>query len=188
VLGKRLDACEIVDRQKIVYKRQRSLHAARQRTIIGRAKQRVEPNEPVAAAMKARHLAAEHVRFAAIPPIGDQQHDGSVSHHATAPSCVERPQRVADSGAAAPVGNARRNPAHGSTRVRPPQVAGYASQTRGKQKGLDSPRARRQPVHEMEQHPRVTLHGSAHVTNQHQRTTLRLARTRRQLDQLAASA
>ena len=63
------EVVERARRQEVVDIRQRRLQAARERCVIGGADQRVQPDQPVAAALQARDLIAEHGRLAAIPPV-----------------------------------------------------------------------------------------------------------------------
>ncbi len=65
----RFEAIDVVRGQEIVDVAERRLHAARQRLVAGRAEQRVQPDQPPAAAPQPRHLAGEHIRFAAIPSV-----------------------------------------------------------------------------------------------------------------------
>src|SRR5437016_12536379 len=100
------EAVEIVHRKKIVDKWKCRLHASRQRLVIGRSQQRIQPDESVARPLQAAHFDTKYFRIAAIPAVGNQKHDRPVVEDPTAPLDVERAQRLADPSSARPVRNA----------------------------------------------------------------------------------
>ena len=68
---------EIVEgsrRKEIVDKRQRRLQPARERRVVGRAEERIQPDESMAAPLEPANLIAEQERIAAVPSVGDEQH------------------------------------------------------------------------------------------------------------------
>ena len=79
-------------------------HAAGPRGEVRRAHARVDPHDPVGQARKALHLAADERRVAPFPPVGQDDDHGAARHPAAAVAVVERPQRLADTRPARPVG------------------------------------------------------------------------------------
>jgi hypothetical protein len=107
VTRERLQAHEIVDRQEVVDERQRRLHAARQGLVLGRAQQRIQPDDAPGAARKAGHFPGEREGRSAIPSVGHQQDDRTAAAHATCPCDVVGAQRVADARASAVIADLR---------------------------------------------------------------------------------
>src|SRR5262245_43243918 len=101
--GELLEARDVVDGEKVVDVAERGLHSARQRLVLRRAEQRVEPDQPPAAAAHARELTAEEPWISTVPSIRHDEHDGAVSHDAARPSRVERAERFAYPRTASPV-------------------------------------------------------------------------------------
>ena len=157
-------------RQEIVDERQRRLQPARQRRVVGGADERVQPDQPMAASLQPRDLVAQLARIAAIPAVGDEQHDRTAVQDAAAPALMEllaRPRQSASlptSPAPTATRPRARRPARGSA-----QLPRDARQLRGEQKRLDTLVAPRHGVREVQQHARVALHRAADVAEQHER-------------------
>ena len=84
-------------------------HAGRPRPRTRRAPTlRVDPDDPVGEAREALHLAADELRVAPLPAVGEDHDDGAAGHAAAAVAVVELLQRVADPGPARPVRRGRR--------------------------------------------------------------------------------
>ena len=83
-----------------------SIPPARAREDAG-AHARVDPHDPVREPREPLHLAPDERRVAALPAVGEDHHDRAARHPAPAVAVVERLQRVADPGAARPVGRRR---------------------------------------------------------------------------------
>jgi len=101
--GQIFETPEIMSRHEIVDVLERRLHPARQRLISCRTKQRIQPDQPRAAASKPRELPGEELRISAVPPIGHNQDDRTMAHDTACPRRVERAQRLTDTCAATPV-------------------------------------------------------------------------------------
>ena len=112
-----LEAREAVRREKVVDVGQRRAHPARERFVVRRAGERVQPDETVAAVLQARDLAGQQGRIAPIPAVADEQDDRAAGQHAAAPAKVEFLERLADARPAGPVGNAAGDLAQGHVRV-----------------------------------------------------------------------
>src|SRR5215211_4373681 len=83
---------EVVQRprwEKIVDVWKRSLQSARQRRIIDGADQRIQPDQTVTAAAQPGDLIAQHHWVAAIPAVGDEQHDGTAMEDPARPSAMK---------------------------------------------------------------------------------------------------
>ena len=93
--------------------RQRGDHALLHRLVAGLAAVRVDPDDPVRDPVQPGHLLAEQRRVAALPAVAEHHHDRAAGQAALAPAVEEEPQRLAEPGAAGPVGHrlARRRPA-----------------------------------------------------------------------------
>src|SRR5262245_21381060 len=65
----RFEAFEVVHRQEIVDEGECRLHPARQRLIVRRPEQGIEPDETMTAPLQPGDLAGEEMRLAAIPAI-----------------------------------------------------------------------------------------------------------------------
>src|SRR5678816_2388806 len=101
--GQIFETPEIMSRHEVVDVLERRLHTPRQRLVSGRTKQRVQPDQPRAAASKPGELLREQLRIATIPSIGNDEDDRTVTHDAACPRRVEPTQRLADARAATPV-------------------------------------------------------------------------------------
>ena len=65
-------------------------HPAGQRLVAGRAGERVEPDEAVAVAPQPRGLGRDERRVAAVPAVGDDDHDARRPQRPPRPLLVER--------------------------------------------------------------------------------------------------
>ena len=92
----RFEAVEIVDGKKVIHKWKGRLHASRERLVVGRSQQRIQPDKPVTRPLQTAHFATKYFRIAPIPAVGDQQHDRPAVEDATVPLHIERPQRFTD--------------------------------------------------------------------------------------------
>ena len=152
----RLEAREIVDRQEVVHKRQRRLHAARQRTVVGRSEQRIQPDQAMARATQAGHLGPKLVGLSAVPAVRDQQHDRTATGYAPSPVDIECPQRLADTSAASPIRELTQNSPHRVIRASARQAVRDPREGGRKQKRFDAvdaklPTIRGQAVRKMQQ-------------------------------------
>ena len=143
----------------------------------------------MAAALQARDLVAQQLRIAAIPSVGDQDHDRAAVQRAAPPALMKRPASASpmrvppdqsltarDTAAIAASGVGDRN----SIVMRVSRVANRKAST--------STRAPRQRVREEQQRSRVQLHRSADVAQQHDGPRPRAAPPARQRRDLAAGA
>src|SRR2546430_9142607 len=71
--GQIAQAGEIVNGQEIVDVRECGPNPARQRLVVGRSEERIEPDQTAAAPLQTRDLIAEHCRFAAVPSVADHK-------------------------------------------------------------------------------------------------------------------
>ena len=160
-----LQAVQVMRRQKVVNIRQRRLHPPRQRLVIRRTQQRIQPNQTVAAALQPRHLFGQQLRLPPIPAVGDYQCHGAASQRPPRPAVIERLYRLSNPRAARPV---RHSPRHFRHRpVNPPmlQMPRNARQPGRKQKRLHRLPAARYGMDEMQQHPRVPFHRPADIAD-----------------------
>ena len=143
--------------QKIVHVGQRGLHSLGQRLVVGRAQQRVQPDQPVTTALQAGRLVGQQLGLATVPAIGNDHHDGLSAQRPTQPLVVERLDRIADAGTAGPVGHGTGDLSNGLVDAPVPQLASYTGQTSGEKESLN-----RLPgghgVDKVEQHPCVAFH------------------------------
>src|SRR3972149_3681821 len=89
--------------QKIVNMREGGLNAARERFVIRRAEQWIQPDEAIAIPLQARHLTFKKFNIAPVPAVTNDQHDCAASQHASPPVKVEHLKRLADARAARPI-------------------------------------------------------------------------------------
>ena len=181
-----LQAVQVVGRQKIIYVGQRRLHPPRQGLVAGRAEQRIEPDEPVAAALQARHFPPQQFRLAPVPAVGYDQNHRPATQHAPRPAVVEHFNGLPDAGAAGPVRHGARHFAHRLVNAPVRQVAGNAGQPRGEQKRLQLLPAGGHGVDEMQQHPGVAFHRPADIADQSQGAGFGLAPPAGQFQHFAA--
>jgi hypothetical protein len=81
-----LERREAVALDEVVDVRQGRRHAGGERRVAGCGLARVGPDDPVAQAVQPRHLLAEQRRVAALPPVGQHDHDGAAGGAALAPT------------------------------------------------------------------------------------------------------
>src|SRR4051794_16117605 len=98
-----LDRVQIMHRAEFVNMRQHHFDAVRARLEAGEPQQRIEPDQPAARPMQAVHLERQPRVGFPLEPVGDQQHDGALPEHATAPQFIKTVQRGGDAGATGPV-------------------------------------------------------------------------------------
>src|SRR5512134_1605253 len=90
------EVCERPRRKEVVHIRQGRLQSARERRVVGRADERVQPDEAVTASLQACNLLAQQLRIAAIPSVRYQEDDGPAVEYAAHPSLMQHPERVAN--------------------------------------------------------------------------------------------
>ena len=166
---------------------QRGRHAAGLRREARGDAARVDPHDPVGEAREALHLAPDERRVAALPAVGDDHDDRAARHPAAAEVVVEALQRRADLGAPGPVrggsGGARERELGlvAAQRPRDPR------QARGEDERLRV-RATDGAVQELQERPRVGLHGAGDVAEDDQAPRALDALTPQAPDRVAAGA
>src|SRR5579884_1621769 len=163
---------QVMSRQKVIDIGQGRLHTNGQRAIIGRAKQRIEPDEPVTAMLQTVHLDLQHTGIAAIPAIADNQHNSAATQHALRPSMVKVVQGIADARATGPVLHRLRNVAHSIIDIAPLELAGNARQAGAEDEGFNIHQTVGDGVYKVQQQPRVKAHGAADVADDDERARL----------------
>ncbi len=172
--GRAHDARELGERRdrvaldEVVDERQRRGHARGQRREPRRGLERVDPDDAVRDPGQPRHLLGEHVGLAAVPPVGDDHHDGTPGHAPHPPRVVEGAQRRADARTARPIGDPRRRGGDRGIRIPVRQLASEAGQARAEGERLHTRARDHRAVQEAHQHPRVRLHRAAHVAEHHE--------------------
>ena len=86
MVSKRFEAGKIVDRQEVIDKRQCRLHTSRERLVVLGSKQRVQPDQAMAASLKPAEFLAHEIGLTTVPPVGDEQHDGPVAQTPVGPN------------------------------------------------------------------------------------------------------
>ena len=159
-------AGQVVDGHEVVDEGIGRLHAAGQGLVDVGAEERVEPDEPMAAALQARHLAAHEGRIAAVPAVRDDEDDAARAQHPPRPFRVEGAQRLPDARSAGPVGDRLGDALQRHVRVAAGQLARDARQVRAEDEGLRvDARDAVQGHGEPDEEPGVPLHGAAHVAD-----------------------
>ena len=168
-----LEARQIVHGQKVIDVAERRHHAARQRLVVGRPEERVEPDRAAGS-----FVARAQSRGPAAP---DRRGPSRRTRSAPPGRCciTRRAQWRLNARSASPM---RVPPPQSCTDLRDlPDRAGGAAfgdepgdarQTGRKQEAFDAPRSARQPPDEVQQHAAVPLHRSAHVREHDDRTRL----------------
>jgi hypothetical protein len=77
--------------------RERGDHAAGERLVVGARLERVEPHQPVRASGESRDLAAQELRVAAVPAVGEDHHHGPSANTSLALSPYVIPRLVVKS-------------------------------------------------------------------------------------------
>ena len=174
-------------RQEVVHERQRRLQAARERRVVGRADQRIEPDQTMAGTLQTRDLGRSAPADRRDP-----------TRPKSAGPRARRAARGAPTAGAAPV-------ARGRCASLPTTRASIARRPRSPRSGRAirswrvirvrsvenrnvSTRAvpARRGVREVQEHARIALHRAADVAEQHQRARPHLAAAPRQADDVAA--
>src|SRR5215469_10134921 len=75
----------------------------------GVTQQRIEPDQPAARLVQTFHLARQSDAGVAIESVGNEQHDRALAKYAARPAVVELSQALADTRAARPVFDSRRD-------------------------------------------------------------------------------
>src|SRR6185503_20669370 len=102
-LAEALEAGDRPGRDEVVDVRHRRAHPTGERLVAGRAGERVQPDEPMAVPPEAGRLGGDEGRIAAVPAVGDHDHDPRGPQRAAGPVEVEVPERLADPRPAGPV-------------------------------------------------------------------------------------
>lgn len=170
-----------MDRQKVINVGQRRLDASRQRLVARHAQQWIEPDETPAAAAHARHFASQHLWVSAIPAVGEDQEDRSVSHDPAGPSSVEGVQRLADARAPAPVRDVSHDLVQRCLRSRDP--ARDPRQLGGEHERFKMTRVGGEARHEVKKNATVSLHRSADVADDDNWTRRLPAPAEREVDE-----
>src|SRR5690348_14529532 len=80
---------KIMSWQKIIDIGQGCLHADSQRPIVWRTQQGIEPDQAVTTMLQSIHFSLQCSRFAPIPAIANDQHDGPASQYAPRPGVIK---------------------------------------------------------------------------------------------------
>ncbi len=139
-----------------------------ERGVARRDLQRIHPDDPVGDAVEPNHLLGEHGRVAAVPSVGEDDDDRAPRHAALTPGVVELAEPLAETGTTAPVDDPRRRLTEGDVRVAARKLAGDAREPGTERERLDLLAPGHGGVDEPQQRPRVRLHRSADVEQQHQ--------------------
>src|SRR5262245_45166000 len=150
---------QVVDRQKIIDEGKRGDHAPRQRLIVRRAEERVQPDQSVAGASQPCDFVSQQLGISTIPSIGDYEHNGAMSERPASPQQVESSKRFSDSCSAGPVVNVSGDPGYRPIGTAAGEFSRDTRQPRRKKKGLATPHSTRKRVHEMKQDARIPFHG-----------------------------
>ena len=108
-----------------------------------RADARVDPHDPVGQPAQPLHLASDQRRVAPLPAVGQDHDDRAARHAAPAVAVIERLERVADPGAARPVGRGRRGALDRALGIARAERARQAGQAGGEHERLGVRRRRR---------------------------------------------
>ena len=174
--------------QEIVDEWQCGLEALGQRRVIDSTDEWVQPDQPVTAALQPGYLFAQHVGISAVPSVRDQQHDRCLMEYTPRPPLMKLAERWADSRAPRPIRHNFRNGVDSLLESSEADLPRHARQPGREQKHFEPSMAMGEAVREVKQHARVTLHGAAHIAQQHERPELRTAATSGQDHDLAAAA
>src|SRR5262249_50937791 len=159
-----LEGGEAVPGDKAVDVWERGDHAAGDRLISELALMRVHPDHRVREPGETRYLRAEQCRVAALPAVRAEHDDRATCDTALPPLVQERLERVAEPGAAAPVGYGRGGAPQSDVRVASTQSPGYWVEPGAQRAYLGvqrrhAHRSVREPQHRI----RIRLHRATHV-------------------------
>src|SRR5260370_37639707 len=90
--GQIAQARQTVNWQEIVDVRECGPNPARQRFVVGRSEERIEPDQTAAAPLQTRDLIAEHSRVAAVPSVSVHNGQRSATETTPAPFILQRMQ------------------------------------------------------------------------------------------------
>src|SRR5262249_34849083 len=121
------------------------------------------------------HLGIEHRRVAGLPAVADQEQDGASLEHASRVQAIERPQALADAGAAGEVRDLARGMGERGVDVANLELARDPREPGAEDERLGAPVAVRDAVEELEEDAGVELHRAADVGEDDQRAALELA-------------
>ena len=138
------------------------------------------------ASLQPRDLFTQHLGIAAIPAVGDEQHDRPAAQRAPHPLLMELANRRADPGAARPVRDSPGDRADRFADAPGAQLHGDAGELGREQKRLDASLPPRERVREVQQHARVAFHRSADVAQEDDGPRTDAPRPPRQREDVAA--
>lgn len=168
-MSQRLQRDDVAARDETVYIGQRGAKTQRCRSEVWPARQRVKPEKAMAGALKSGDLAGQQCGITSLPPVRDQEHDGSASNGTANPALVELSQAFADSGAAAPVHDPIGHSAQRGVWAAAAELAGNSGEPGSEHEDFEwratSVQRMREPQHEAA----VPLHRSTDVTYQDER-------------------
>src|SRR5262249_19545901 len=179
---------EVVHGQEVVDVGERDRHAARARLVAGAAQEGIQPDEAMAALSHAPHLGIEKGRVAGLPAIADQEQHGASLEHATGVRAIERPQTLADAGAAGEVHDLARGMGERGVDVANLELARDPGEPGAEDERLGAPVAVRDAVEELEEDAGVELHRAADVGEDDQRAGLEPAAAALEYGRDAAAA
>ena len=146
-------------------------HAARLRLVCAAAEQRVEPDQPVTGAAQPRHLATQLLGVTAVPAVADDEHDRAVAEHAPRMHALKGVQGVGDARPAADVVHLTGDVVECGVDVAVAEEMRDSGQVCRKREGLD-PLAPADRMREHQQMARVSVHRTADVAEDHDRSSL----------------
>ena len=158
-LAEALEAGDGAGRQEVVDVRERRPHPAGERLVAGRARERVEPDEPMAVAAEARRLGRDERRIAPVPAVRHDDDDAARPERPARPAQVELAERLADPRPARPVADGVGDAGEGAIPVAVAQQPRHPGELRPEHErlGLDGGR-RRERLDEPQEQPRMALH------------------------------
>src|SRR5687768_1095066 len=167
-IGERLQALQVVDRQKLVDVRHGRAHALGERLVAGRAEEWIEPDETAAGALQASHLPTEQLRVTPVPAIADDHHRRPGAEDAPRPLVIEALDRLADARPPGPVLDRVDDLRQRGIDVPPAQLAGDPRQAGTEDEDLGVFQTLPQCVDEAQEQPGVAVHRARDVTDDHQ--------------------
>src|SRR5207247_1449182 len=143
-LGDPRETVERVRREMIIDVTGERTSASGLRRVVTRPRKRIDPDEPIRRALQASCLELQAPRVAALPAVGDEQHDRTAAEDTSRPFPVEFVQRVGDARSARPVGHAARDARERGVRAALAQLPRDAREPRSEGECLDATPTARQ--------------------------------------------
>src|SRR6185503_4830400 len=160
-------------RQEVMNVRQSRLDAARERLVIRRAQEGVQPDQTMTVTLQARHLTFEEFDITAVPTIADDQHHRASTEDAASPVEVEGFKRFANTRAARPIMNQQTYLFQCQVKVTDLQRAGNACEARAENKCFHLlTECGFHAINKVQEEPRVPFHRTTDVGNNHKRARL----------------